>query len=58
MSLDALGFAHSCQKNNVDIGRTTAYLLVKAGHFKIIRIGNTIRIPRKPFDEWLENLES
>ena len=26
------------------IGRTSAYLLVKEGHFKIVRIGNAIRI--------------
>mgnify|MGYP001238938495 CR=1 FL=1 len=27
------------------IGRTSAYILVKEGHFKIVRIGNAIRIP-------------
>lgn len=26
------------------IGRTSAYILVKEGHFKIVRIGNAIRI--------------
>ena len=25
------------------IGRTSAYILVKEGHFKIVRIGNAIR---------------
>ena len=35
------------------IGRTSAYLLVKEGHFKIVRIGNAIRISKRSFDEWL-----
>lgn len=41
----------------LNIGRTSAYQLVKEEHFKIIRIGNTIRISKKSFDEWLESLE-
>ena len=41
----------------LNIGRTSAYRLVKEEHFKIIRIGNTIRISKKSFDEWLESLE-
>ena len=40
----------------LNIGRTTAYQLVKEGHFKTIRIGSAIRISRKSFDEWLEQL--
>lgn len=36
------------------IGRSTAYNLVKEGHFKIVRIGNSIRISKKSFDEWLD----
>ena len=39
------------------IGRTSAYLLVKEGHFKIVRIGNAIRIPKRSFDKWLEPLD-
>ena len=39
------------------IGRTSAYQLVKEGHFKMIRIGNAIRISKKSFDEWLDSLE-
>lgn len=39
------------------IGRTAAYALVKADHFKVMRIGSAIRISRKSFDEWMENLE-
>lgn len=39
------------------IGRTSAYLLVKEGHFKIVRIGNAIRISKRSFDEWLDSLD-
>ena len=38
------------------IGRTSAYILVKEGHFKIVRIGNAIRISKRSFDEWLDTL--
>ena len=38
------------------IGRTSAYGLVKEGHFKIVRIGNAIRVSKKSFDEWLDSL--
>ena len=41
----------------LNIGRTSAYNLTKEGHFKIVRIGNTIRISKKSFDEWLDKLE-
>lgn len=40
----------------LNIGRTTAYNLTKAGHFKIIRIGNAIRISKKSFNEWLDDI--
>lgn len=39
------------------IGRTSAYLLVKEGHFKIVRIVNAIRISKRSFDEWLDSLD-
>lgn len=41
----------------LNIGRTSAYLLVKEDHFKVVRIGNAIRISKKSFDEWLDSLE-
>ena len=41
----------------LNIGRTSAYLLVKEDLFKIVRIGNAIRISKKSFDEWLDSLE-
>lgn len=39
------------------IGRSSAYNLVREGHFKIVRIGTSIRVSRKSFDEWLDNQE-
>ena len=41
----------------LNIGRTSAYNLTKEGHFKIVRIGNTIRISKKSFDEWSDKLD-
>ncbi len=41
----------------LNIGRTSAYNLVKEGHFRFVRIGNTIRISKKSFDAWLDELE-
>lgn len=40
------------------IGRSSAYELVKQGHFKIVRIGTAIRISKKSFDEWLDSQNS
>ena len=41
----------------LNIGRTSAYQLVKEGHFRSIRIGNAIRVLKLSFEEWLENAE-
>ena len=41
----------------LDIGRTSAYQLVREEHFRSIRIGNSIRISKKSFDEWMDSLE-
>ena len=41
----------------LNIGRTTAYQLVKQEEFRIVRIGNAIRVSKKSFDEWLESLD-
>ena len=38
----------------LNIGRTSAYSLVKEGHFKTVRIGHAIRVSKKSFDEWLD----
>lgn len=37
------------------ISRSAAYHLVRAGHFKTIRIGASIRILKDSFEEWLNN---
>ena len=36
------------------VTRTTAYRLVNSNQFRIIKIGRSIRIPVKAFEEWLE----
>ncbi len=41
----------------LDIGKSSAYNLVKCNAFRTIRIGKTIRIPKASFDEWLVSLE-
>lgn len=41
----------------LNIGRTAAYNLVREGHFKKVRIGRSIRISKKSFEEWLDSLE-
>lgn len=38
----------------LSIGRSSAYNLVKEGHFNTVRIGNDIRISKRSFDEWLD----
>ena len=40
--------------NMLRISRTAAYELVKKGLFPVIRVGSSIRIPKKPFDAWLD----
>lgn len=37
------------------IGRTAAYALCRANGFPAIRVGGSIRIPIKQFNEWLES---
>ena len=39
----------------LSIGRNSAYELVKSGDFKCIRVGRTIRVSKKSFDEWLDS---
>lgn len=40
----------------LSIGRNAAYELVKAGQFHTVRIGGSIRISKKSFDAWLDQL--
>lgn len=39
------------------IGRTSAYNLVKENHFKVVKIGAAIRVSKKSFDDWLNELK-
>ena len=41
----------------LDIGRTSAYKLVKQNLFKSVRIGTTIHISKKSFEEWMAKLD-
>ncbi|NCD03856.1 MAG: DNA-binding protein [Clostridia bacterium] len=38
----------------LNIGRNSAYELVKTASFKSIMVGRVIRISKKSFDEWLD----
>lgn len=38
----------------LDISRSTAYRLVREDNFATVHIGNTIRISRKSFEDWLK----
>ncbi|MBR3768711.1 MAG: helix-turn-helix domain-containing protein [Clostridia bacterium] len=37
------------------IGKNAAYTLANSGLFRTVKIGNSIRISKKSFDEWLDN---
>lgn len=41
----------------LDIGRNSAYNLVKLNVFHSVRVGGNIRISKKSFDEWLDAME-
>ena len=38
----------------LDIGRTSAYKLIRSGQFQFVRIGSAIRISKASFDDWLD----
>lgn len=40
-------------QRTMGIGRNAAYELVNRADFPAVRIGKTIRIPAKDFEEWL-----
>lgn len=41
-------------QNILCISRTTAYELVKKGLFHCVKVGGSIRISKRSFDEWLD----
>ena len=44
-------------QNILGISHTSAYSFVKQGLFRTVRIGNSIRISKKSFDDWLDKTE-
>jgi len=38
----------------LNIGKTTAYKLLKSGKIKVFRIGRVFKIPKKSVDEYIE----
>ena len=41
--------------NILEIGKSSAYELVKQGHFRAVKIGASIRVSKKSFDDWLDS---
>ena len=39
----------------LNISRTSTYNLMKTNSFPVVRIGTTIRIPKEPFEEWMNS---
>lgn len=39
----------------LDIGRNTAYTLIKRNLFRSMKIGTRIKVSRASFDNWLDN---
>lgn len=42
-------------KQILNIGTAAAYNLIHSKTFPVIRIGNSFRIPKEPFFEWLKS---
>lgn len=38
----------------LDIGRSSAYILIRKNLFRSVKIGNQLRISKASFDEWLD----
>jgi len=45
-------------QNILNISRNAAYNLIESPPFPVKRIGSAIRIPREPFERWLNADES
>lgn len=37
----------------LQVGKNTAYQLVKSGAFPVIKIGDTYRVSKEVFDKWI-----
>ena len=42
----------------LQISRSRAYELCRENHFKTVRIGKAVRVSRKSFDEWLDEINN
>lgn len=42
-------------QNILQISRTAAYALIKNAPFRVVHVGNSIRISKEDFDRWLNN---
>ena len=42
-------------QNILGVGRKSVYSLLRRNEFRWIRVGAVYRIPKKSFDEWLDN---
>ena len=42
----------------LQISRSKAYELCREDHFKTVRIGKAVRISRKSFDEWFDEINT
>jgi hypothetical protein len=40
----------------LDISKNVAYDFIKEGHFPVLKVKSTYRIPIKSFDNWFNNL--
>jgi excisionase family DNA binding protein len=42
-------------QEELQVGRTTIYRLIGTGELAVVRIGRSVRIPRKALDAWLRS---
>ena len=42
----------------LNISKSSAYVLIRQGTFKTVRIGTAIRVSKTSFDTWLDNQNS
>lgn len=40
----------------LEIGKSSAYALIRKAPFKIVKVGSTIRISKRSFDNWLDSM--
>lgn len=40
----------------LEIGKSSAYALIRKAPFKTVKVGSTIRISKRSFDNWLDSM--